>query len=156
MDQEKRTITIVFSKTGVTKKAARRVADLAGSDLMEIRTVKRYPESYAATVVVAKKEQLLGELPELKEYPDLAGYDRILLGFPVWWFTCPQAVAGFAAHYDLTGKTLLPFCTHGGGGPRSSSKKLREHCAAQVAECFDATKATDGDILRWLEAPKFA
>ena len=141
-----------FSKSGATRAKAEQIARVAGGDLFEIATEKVYPRSYAGTVIVAKKEQLAGELPALTgRVEDFAAYDRVALGFPVWWFTCPQAVVSFLSQYDFSGKTVWPFCTHGGSGPRRSAEKIRAHCAGDVKDCLDANKLTDEGVAEWLK-----
>ena len=142
-----------FSKSGITKAAAEKIARVGDGTLFEIVTEKKYPAGYAATVIVAKKEQLVHELPTIiPRVEDFASYDRIALGFPVWWFTCPQAILSFLSQYDFSGKKVLPFCTHGGSGPRKSAADIRAACAGDVRECFDANGATDDAVRRWLAA----
>ena len=141
-----------FSKSGTTKAVAEKIARVADCGLFPIVTEKKYPASYAATVIIGKKEQLTRELPKIvSTVEDFDAYDTIALGFPVWWFTCPRAVLSFLSQYDFAGKKVLPFCTHGGSGPRNSTRDIRAACKGDVAECFDANGATDDDVRRWLE-----
>ncbi len=152
MDKNK-TLIAYFSHTGITKAAAERIAKTTGGTLFEIKPHKTYPSAYLATVAVAKIEQLKKELPELQtEVKDFEKYDTVLLGFPIWWFTCPQVIKSFAAAYNFNGKTVYPFCTHGGSGPKNSTRDLRSACAgADVKDCFDATSGlTDAAIKKWL------
>jgi len=140
-----------FSKTGTTKAAAEKIARVSGGDLFEIVTQKKYPESYVKTVIVGKKEQLTRELPALTtKVEDMAGYDAVALGFPVWWFTCPRAVLSFLSQYDFAGKTVYPFCTHGGSGPKNSTRDISAACSGDVKECLDANGLTDDGVRRWL------
>ncbi len=142
-----------FSHSGTTKRAAERIARVGGGDLFEIVPSKKYPSGYGATVIVAKKEQLLRQLPGIiGSVADFDSYDRVALGFPVWWFTCPRVVATFLSQYDFTGKTVLPFCTHGGSGPKRSARDIRALCAGEVKDCYDANGLTDDDARRWLNA----
>ncbi|MBP5211284.1 MAG: NAD(P)H-dependent oxidoreductase [Pyramidobacter sp.] len=85
-----------FSKSGVTKAAAEKIARVGDGTLFEIVTEKKYPAGYAATVIVAKKEQLVHELPAIVSHvDDFESYDTVALGFPVWWFTCPRVILTF-------------------------------------------------------------
>ena len=79
-------------------------------------------------------------------------YNVVLVGFPIWWFTCPQLIKTFMESYDFTGKTVYPFCTHGGSGPKNSTRDIRAALpGVEVKECFDATKdLTDAKIKNWL------
>ena len=140
-----------FSKSGITRAAAEKIARVGDGTLFEIVTAKKYPAGYAATVIVAKKEQIVRELPEIVSHvDDFESYDTIALGFPVWWFTCPRAILSFLSQYDFSGKKVLPFCTHGGSGPRKSAADIRDACAGDVRECFDTNGATDDAVRRWL------
>ena len=58
-------------------------------------------------------------------------YDVVFLGFPNWWYTAPMAVFSFIEEYDLSGKTVVPFCAHGTGGLAAS---VRDITAAEVLE----------------------
>lgn len=143
-----------YSKTGHTKAAAQKIAKAAGGTLHEIVPAKEYPASYVATVAVAKWEQLKNEKPALNDKVQRFGdYNIVLIGFPIWWFTCPQLIKTFMESYDFKGKTVYPFCTHGGSGPKNSTRDIRSLCpGAEVKECFDAAKdLTDTKIKNWLE-----
>ena len=142
-----------YSKTGHTKAAAQKIAKLTGGTLHEITPQKEYPASYVVTVAVAKWEQLKNEKPALNDkVKDFAAYDKILVGFPIWWFTCPQLIKTFMESYDFKGKTVYPFCTHGGSGPKNSTRDIRTALpGVDVKECFDATKdLIDAKIKNWL------
>ena len=79
-------------------------------------------------------------------------YNVVLVVFPICWFTCPQLIKTFMESYDFTGKIVYPFCTHGGSGPKNSTRDIRSICSgADIKECFDATKdLTDAKIKNWL------
>ena len=140
-----------FSKTGTTKAAAEKIARVADGDLFEIVTEKKYPVSYAATVIVGKKEQLMHEMPAIvSKVENFDQYDTIAIGFPVWWFTCPRAILSFLSQYDFAGKTVWPFCTHGGSGPKHSADDIRKACSGDVKDCLDANGLTDDAVRRWL------
>ena len=142
-----------YSKTGHTKKAAEELAKITGGTLFEIKPQKSYPESYFATIAVAKLEQLKKEMPALSgDVKDWECYDTVLLGYPIWWFTCPQVIKSFITEHDFTGKKILPFCTHGGSGPKSSAEEIRKLANAKsVGSCLDAVKNLNKNaIAGWL------
>ena len=143
-----------YSKTGNTKRAAEEIAKMTGGALHRIVPQKNYPDSYFATVAVAKWESLKGEKPALADKVEgIGGYDKILVGFPIWWFGCPQLIKTFMASYDFDGKKLYPFCTHGGSGPKNSTRDIKAICPkADVKDCFDATKnLNETAVKEWLK-----
>ena len=116
---------------GNTERVAEMIADITGGDLFEIRTVKEYPENYTECTKEAMRELKAKERPELEEYPDsLDEYGTVYLGYPNWWGTMPMAVFTFLEHFDLSGKTVLPFCTNEGSGMGSSESDLKAACPA--------------------------
>lgn len=116
---------------GNTERIAEMIADITGGDLFEIRTVKEYPENYTECTKEAMRECKAKERPELEEYPDsLDEYGTVYLGYPNWWGTMPMAVFTFLEHFDLSGKTVLPFCTNEGSGMGSSEGDLKAACPA--------------------------
>lgn len=91
------------------------IADKLGADVYRIETVKPYPLDHEPLINYAKEEQAQKILPPLKGQPlDLSAYDEIFLGYPIWWYDLPQAVYTFLNDYDLSGKTIYPFTSHGG------------------------------------------
>ena len=79
------TLVIYFSQTGITAKAAKKIAEIKGSDLVEIKPEKPYDMSYWKTIFVSLKEIFTKARPELSmEIPDVLQYDRIMLGCPIW------------------------------------------------------------------------
>ena len=83
----------------------------------------------------------------------IGGYDKILVGFPIWWFGCPQLIKTFMESYDFDGKKVYPFCTHGGSGPKNSTRDIKAICpGADVKDCFDATKnLNEAAVKEWLK-----
>ncbi len=143
-----------YSKTGNTKRAAEEIAKMTGGTLHRIVPQKTYPDSYFATVAVAKWESLKGEKPALADKVEgIGGYDKILVGFPIWWFGCPQLIKTFMESYDFNGKKVYPFCTHGGSGPKNSTRDIKAIChKADVKDCFDATKnLNEATVKEWLK-----
>lgn len=107
-----------------------------GGDLFQIITVAPYPKDYTATTEVATAEQRDDARPQLAALvEDMAAYDTIYLGYPIWWGTMPMAVKGFLEAYDLTGKTIIPYCAHEGSGLGRSLADLSALCpGATIAD----------------------
>ena len=129
-EKETRKILVAyFSHSGNTRALAEQVHRLAGGDLFRIETAEAYPREYGAVVDIAKKEQSENRRPRLKTpLPDLRPYDVIFLGYPIWWGTMPMGVWTFLEGQDLSGKTILPFCTHEGSGLDRSPADLPRLC----------------------------
>ena len=83
--------------------------------MVELKTVRPYPQDYDAAVSQAKKEQQAGARPALAtEPPPLEGCGTVFLGYPNWWGTMPMALFTLLEKHRFSGKTIVPFCTHGG------------------------------------------
>lgn len=93
------------------------IQQTVGGDLFRIETVESYPQDHEALVDQAAEEQDMNLRPELATALDqVDSYDVVFLGYPNWWADMPQALYTFLESYDLSGKTIIPFCPHGGSG----------------------------------------
>lgn len=118
-----------FSHSGNTRTIAEQIRKATGADLFEIEVRDTYPSDYQGVLDRAKKEINGHEKPVLKAMPeDLAQYDVIFIGSPNWWSTIAPAVVTFLSTGDFTGKTLVPFVTHGGGGMARCETDARKLC----------------------------
>ena len=107
-----KTLVAYYSKSGTTEACAKKIAEILGADTFAIRTAKEYPKSYLKTLKVSRAEFKNDERPEIiGKVENMDEYDKILVGFPVWFGTCPMAVATFLEQYDWAGKEIYPFCT---------------------------------------------
>ena len=103
--------------------------EVTGGDLFLIETVEKYPSAYRATTDKAADEQDNDARPELASHVEnMDGYDTVILIYPNWWGTLPQAVMTFLEEYDFSGKTILPLCTHEGSRMGSSEKDIKKLC----------------------------
>ena len=126
---------IVNLEKGHTAVAAEFVQKAVGGDIFELETVKTYLEDHMKMIYEAKEELEKGIYPELKDYPNIDGYDTIILGFPNWWNTIPTPVFNFLKHYDWSGKRIIPFVTSGGGGLGKSVEDIRKLCTgAEISD----------------------
>lgn len=67
--------------------------------------------------------------PEIAEkLPNMADYNTIFVGFPIWWYVAPTIINTFLEGYDLSGKTIIPFATSGGSGMGKTNESLQPSC----------------------------
>jgi flavodoxin len=130
------------------------------TDLFEIRPAKPYPEDYLETVEVARQERDNSRERALEaKVSDIAAYDTVFLGFPVWGETTPPIVRAFLSGHDFSEKTLIPFVTHGGYGLGNSDSVLASHApkarlqAGFVLEA-DQERRTMNEVNAWLKGIK--
>lgn len=105
-----------FSWGGNTKGVAEEIQRQTGADLFEITLVNPYSSDYNTVLDEAQRDQNAQARPELASHIDnMDEYDTVMIGYPNWWASIPMPVASFLEEYDFSGKTILPFCSHGGG-----------------------------------------
>ena len=87
-----------------------------GADIFEIELVHPYSDDYDTVLDQAQHDQNIQARPEIKNtVQNFEQYDTVILGYPNWWASIPMPIASFLEEYDLSGKTIIPFCSHGGG-----------------------------------------
>ena len=111
---------------GNTKIVADYISEITGADQFEIVAEKNYDMPYMDLIKVAQDEAKAGELPAYKGDVDLAPYDVIFIGGPIWWGTYPQVMFTFFKDHDLSGKTVIPFTTHEGSGLASTVRDVKK------------------------------
>ncbi len=142
---------------GNTECVAEKIAEQTGADCFCIETVKAYPTDYTKMTEVAMQELQGKERPSLTgKIQNMAEYDTIILGYPNWWGTMPMCVFSFLEAYDLTGKKILPFCTHEGSRLGHSVDDIRRTCPdAEVKEGLairgSAAASSERQIREWLK-----
>ena len=116
-----KTLVAYFSAGGTTAKAAENLADVANADLYEIRPAVPYTQ--ADLNWMDKKSRSSVEMNDKSSRPaladkdaDISSYDKILLGFPIWWYVAPTIINSFLESYDFSGKKIVLFATSGGSG----------------------------------------
>lgn len=132
-----KTLVAYFSASGTTQRAADKLAKAAGADLYEIRPA--VPYTRADLDWMDKKSRSTLEMkdpsfrPELADKDaDIAFYDRIFLGFPIWWYVAPTLINTFLESYDFTGKEIVLFATSGGSGFGKTVQALEPSCPGAV------------------------
>lgn len=128
MDKDnKKVLVVYYSLSGNTRAVAKEIQKYTGGDTFELKTVESYPTSYRAQTEQAKKEIQEGYKPALKEkINNIDQYDVIFVGSPCWWSTYAPAVSTFLADYNLEGKTIIPFMTHGGSGLGNTMSNIKK------------------------------
>lgn len=114
-----RVLVAFFSKTNNTRTIAEHIQARVGGDLFHVATRKPYPQDYRETTQLARVELDNNARPELAatiSLEEMGKYDVVFIGYPNWWGTIPMAMFTFLEQYDLSGKTIVPFCTHLGSG----------------------------------------
>ena len=129
-----KTLVAYFSASGVTAKLARTLAGAIGADLFEIRPEVPYtsadlnwndPKSRSSVEMNDKsfRPAVSGKVE------DMGQYDRVFVGFPIWWYVAPTIINTFLEQYDLTGKTVIPFATSGMSGMGQTNRELQGSCS---------------------------
>ena len=142
---------------GNTEVAAGIIQRLTGADLFRIEPSQPYSKDYNECIAQAQADQRRNARPELKGYPEsISQYDIIYLGYPNYWSTMPMAVFTLLEHFDFTGKTIRPFCTHEGSGMGSSEQDIKRLCPGAKIEKGLAlhggsVKQSEPEIRAWLK-----
>ena len=125
-----KTLVAYFSASGVTAKLAKNLTEAAGADLYEIKPAVTYTN--ADLNWQDKKSRSSVEMNDKTFRPaiadtdaNIADYDTIFVGFPIWWYVAPTIINTFLEAYDFSGKTIILFATSGGSGMGNSAKELR-------------------------------
>ncbi len=133
----KKNLVAYFSCSGVTKKTAELLSDVAGADLFEIRP--EVPYTKADLDWMDKKSRSTVEMNDPSSRPAIADkvehmeqYDTVYVGFPIWWYVAPTIINTFLESYDFSGKTVIPFATSGGSGMGKTEAVLHVLCPDSV------------------------
>ena len=133
-----KSLILYYSYRGNTQRIAERVHSAIGGDIARIDTVVPYTGSYDDVVAQGEQEVKRGFLPALQPMDiDLGHYDTIVLGTPVWWYTCAPAMRAFLTAHDLSGKTVYH---HTGAGLFTLFRLIQEkftfhHLDLKSASC---------------------
>lgn len=143
-------------ETGNTHTAAAVIREKTGGDLFAIKTVKTYPENHKECSAIAGEEMRADARPELSgKVENMADYDTLYVGYPIWWGQEPMAVRTFLTSYDLKGKKIIPFCTTLGAPGQQSEANIKNLCPdAQVGKVLTLMTGRNfnGEVAQWLEA----
>jgi len=143
-----------YSWSGDTRKVAEQIQSITGGTLFEIEPAIAYPEEYNDVVKQAKKEIGNGFMPEINNTDGLDGYDTVFIGSPNWWSTIAPPVAAFLNESALDQKTIIPFCSHGGGGKAHVFEDIAKRCPGSVIReglAVYGGKVNEAGVRAWLE-----
>jgi len=134
-----------FSASGITAKVAERLSESIGADLHEITPKVRYTEADLDSRDKNSRSSVEmsnpASRPEIERVRDnMADYDTIYVGFPIWWYIAPTIINTFLESYDLAGKTIVPFATSGGSGMGKTNEMLQPSCTG--------AKLVDGKLFK--------
>ena len=125
-----KSLVTYFSASGLTKKVAEKLAEAAGADLFEIKPEVAYTE--ADLNWMDKKSRSSIEMNDKSFRPaiaekcnNMADYDVVYIGFPIWWYVAPTIINTFLESYDFSGKTIVLFATSGGSGFGNTVAELK-------------------------------
>lgn len=128
-----KTLVAYFSASGTTAKLAKTLAKAIGADLHEIQPEKPY--TTADLNWQDKKSRSSIEMNDKSFRPavankveNMAQYDTVFVGFPIWWYVAPTIINTFLEQYDLAGKKIIPFATSGGSGMGNTNQELAASC----------------------------
>ena len=151
-------LVAVFSASGVTKKVGEEIARIAGADFFEIVPEKIYTDDDLNWMNKQSRSSI--EMNDLSSRPKIAGtvsdmdpYDKLIIGFPIWWGVAPRIIDTFLESYDLSGKTIIPFCTSGGSGVGRSDEELHKNVKGDVKwlKGTQINRPNEAMIKKWLD-----
>ena len=151
-------LVLYFSMSGNTEAVANIIHDEVGGDIIKLETVQTYPEDYNDLVDYAQEEQSDNARPELSTtIENMNQYDTIFLGYPNWWGDMPMPIYTFLDNYDLSGKTIAPFITHGGSGLSGTPENIQEEepnatVTEGLAVYGDNARNSQSDVREWLSS----
>lgn len=155
----RKVLVVVFSATGTTKGVAEKIAALEDADLYEIKAAQEYTsddlnwnDSSSRTTLEQNDKSARPEIGS--ESISLEGYEKIYIGFPIWWGEEPRILDTFVESCDFDGITVIPFCTSGGSGIGRSGQNLAENAGSGnwlEGKRFSGS-VTESDLQAWIDS----
>lgn len=151
-----RKLVAYFSASGHTAKVAEHLAEAIGADLFEIIPKVRYTkkdldwqDQESRSSVEMSDPSCRPEMEMLRD--NMADYDTVYLGFPIWWYVAPRIINTFLEAHDLSGKTIIPFATSGGSGLGDTVRLLASSCpeARFLPGRVFSPSASQTELLQW-------
>ena len=160
VEKQSKTLVAYFSATGTTKAAAQILAKQTGAELFEIAPEVPYTDAdldwrdkQSRTTIEMNDPTSRPALKATKK--DIADYDTIYIGYPIWWYVAPHIINTFVESHNLKGKVLIPFATSGGSPIGPTVDDLREHYPdLNWKDGGLLNNATEKSVKRWLEIHK--
>ena len=154
-----KTLVAYFSAGGETAKLAKTVAEVTGGELFEIRPETAY--TAADLDWMDKKSRSTVEMTDETSRPavaervaDMAQYDTVFVGFPIWWYQAPHIIETFLESYDFSGKTVIPFATSGGSGRGKTAAFLKASCPGAAVDAGKrlSSRESAASVRKWVES----
>lgn len=145
-----------FSASGITEKYAKKISDIVGAELFEIKPSVKYTtadlnwmDKSSRSSVEMKNPDSRPEIAE--KLSDMNDYDTVFVGFPIWWYVAPTIIDTFLESYDFSGKTIVPFATSGGSGMGKTEEVLRKICPdADIKNGKVVNRISDSELADWI------
>ena len=153
-------LIVYYSWSGNTRGIAQEIQKQTGADIFEIELETPYSTDYNTVLMEAQEAQHNQDRPTIKgKVKNIGQYDTIILGYPNWWASIPMPIASFLEQYDLSGKTILPFCSHGGGRFGQSLTAIAKlapdsNIAEGLAINYSGGSTMPDDVAAWLSKNK--
>ena len=153
-----KTLITYFSASGTTAGVAEKLAKAIGADLFEIKPEKPYTTAelrWTNPLARCNREKMgKKDVPIDGKVENMAEYDRILIGFPIWYYGAPNIIQTFVKGYDFTGKEIALFATSGGSDVGKTAEKLKPFIQGDAkiigAKLFHP-KASEEELKAWAE-----
>ena len=148
-------VVVFYSYSGITRRLAEDIALVVDGELRELKPEKPYSFSYNTAVKEVRAEIEKGYCPPLSQGAESLGEAEVIfIGSPNWLKTFAPPIRTFLHQVDLRGKTIIPFCTHGGGGFGKMIEEYRTICQGSTVQEGLALKSDYDfdDLERWLSA----
>ena len=127
VEKTNRLLVLYYSENGTTKAVAEELQKQLGADIEAIEAVEPYSGDFQATIERCNKERESGQTPALKALQsNIADYDTIYLGYPIWFGTYAMPIATLVKEQEFEGKIIIPFCSFGSGGLNTSTADLEK------------------------------
>lgn len=148
-----------FSASGITAQVAQTLAQAASADVYEIKPA--VPYSAADLDWMNPKSRSSVEMKDPSSRPtingqvaNMADYDVIFVGFPIWWYVAPAIIQTFLESYDFSGKTIIPFATSGGSGLGRTNEKLQQSCPGATLRPGKLLngRPSAAELKKWMES----
>ena len=154
----KKALVTYFSASGATAKKAKELAEVLGAELFEIKPAVPYTK--ADLNWMDKKSRSTIEMQDKSSRPEIAGccpdmaeYDTVFVGFPIWWYVAPTIINTFLEAHDMAGKTVVPFATSGGSGMGRTNEFLAPSLkGAKLLEGRVLNRTSPADLKAWVDS----
>ncbi|MGI6108708.1 MAG: flavodoxin [Eubacteriaceae bacterium] len=154
-----KTLVAYFSCSGTTRKVAGKLAEAADADLFEIKPETAYTSADLnwqdnGSRSTQEKNDPASRPVIADKVKDMASYQTVFVGFPIWWYTFPRIIETFLESYDFSEKTVIPFATSGSSGMGGIDNEIKKLCSSQTSwkpgKRF-ASSVSEGTLKKWIE-----